>query len=193
VPRVAGLVLTGGASRRLGVDKAMLRVDDELLAERVARVLAAVADPVIEVGPGYTALPATREDPPGDGPLAALVAGAAALRARAVAGPAVVLAVDLPFVDEATVRWLATHESPDTVVPFVDGEPQTLCARYSEDALIAAAGVVASGKRSLRALLAVVPVHEAREDEWGGVTNARAFGDIDTPDDLTRSGLVPPG
>ena len=56
-------------------------------------------------------------------------------------------------------------------MPFVDGEPQTLCARYGEDALVAAAGVVASGNRSLRALLAVVPVHEAHEDEWGAVTN----------------------
>ena len=41
----------------------------------------AVADPVIEVGPGWTSgLPYVREDPPGSGPLVALWAGVEALR-----------------------------------------------------------------------------------------------------------------
>ena len=82
----------------MGTDKALLEVDGRTLAERAAAVLRAVCDPVLEVGPGVSGLPAVREDPPGAGPLAALGAGAAELARGGHAGPVLVLAVDMPFV-----------------------------------------------------------------------------------------------
>src|SRR5438105_2544862 len=59
----AGVLLTGGASRRMGLDKATLVVDGETFAQRAARVLTAACDPVIEVGSGVTVLPCAREEP----------------------------------------------------------------------------------------------------------------------------------
>jgi molybdopterin-guanine dinucleotide biosynthesis protein A len=194
VPPVAGLLLTGGASRRLGVDKATLLLDGERLVDRLARVLAGIATTVVEVGPGYSNLEAVREEPPGSGPLAALVAGAAALSAGDDGTPAVlVLAVDLPFVDAAVLAWLASHPAPGTVVPVVGGRPQPLCARYSHDALAVAPELVAAGERSMRALLSRVDVHEATEAEWGLVANARTFADVDTSEDASEFGLSAPG
>lgn len=189
----AGLLFTGGASRRLGVDKATLLVRGERLVDRAGRLLGDVCAPVLEVGPGLGGLASVREDPPGAGPLAALVAGAAALVARGHAGPTVALAVDLPFVDAALLRWLVEHGAPSTVVPIVDGVPQVLCARYGTDALAVAPDLLASGARSLRALLDVVPVHEAGESEWGAFAAADAFADVDTPADAARAGLELPG
>lgn len=58
----AGLLLTGGASRRMGADKALLEIGGRRLADRGASVLAAVCHPVLEVGPGVSGLPAVRED-----------------------------------------------------------------------------------------------------------------------------------
>ena len=193
MPPVAGLLLTGGASRRLGVAKATLRLDGETLADRLAAVLARVAAPVLEIGPGYTSLPSVREDPPGSGPLPALAAGADELRARGVEAPAIVLAVDLPGVDVRLLEWLAAHPAPGTVVPVVDGVVQPLCARYGVDALAAAREVASSGARSLRALLAVVPVHEAPEAEWCALATRDTFVDVDTPDDVAALGLSLPG
>src|SRR5436853_644840 len=97
---VAGLLLTGGASARMGTAKADLVVTGERLADRGARLLRGVADPVLEVGPGYCrapALPLATEFDRGEGPLTALVAGAQAL-AEHGAGirPVLVLAVDMP-------------------------------------------------------------------------------------------------
>jgi molybdopterin-guanine dinucleotide biosynthesis protein A len=71
----AGVLLTGGASRRMATDKANIVWRGETLAARAARVLGAACDPVIEVGSGATGLRCVREDPPGSGPLAALLAG----------------------------------------------------------------------------------------------------------------------
>ena len=189
----AGLLLTGGSSRRLGTDKATLLVRGERLVDRSSRLLGQVCDPVIEVGAGYGEGPSVCESPPGAGPLAALGAGASALAAQGFEGAALVLAVDLPGIDVALLAWLVEHPASGTVVPIVDGMPQTLCARYGRDALGAVPALLAAGERSLRALLAAVLVHEAHVDEWGRVASAAAFADVDTPADAARAGIELPG
>jgi molybdopterin-guanine dinucleotide biosynthesis protein A len=187
---VAGLLLTGGASRRMGTDKALLEVGGQRLAERAAAVLSAVADPVVEVGPGWSGLQAVREDPPGRGPLAAVAAGAAALRAAGHDGPVVVLAVDMPRVSVELLRLLATRDGPATTVPRADGHPQPLCARYGPDALAAVDRLLAAGGRSLRALLEALDargeVGWIEPEEWERVAEPAALADVDTPDDLRR-------
>jgi len=193
-PRCAGLLLTGGASRRFGSPKADLRVRGERLADRTARLLVAAAAPVLEVGPGASPLEAVLEDPPGAGPLAAMVAGADALAARGAADlPALVVSVDLPFLSLDLLRALATAPAADAVVPRVDRRAQPLCARYSPAALEHAGLLVADGARSMHALLDVLVVHWFDEPEWSAVVSAESFVDVDTPEDARRVGLDPPG
>jgi molybdenum cofactor guanylyltransferase len=189
----AGILLTGGRSRRLGVDKATLVVEGETLAVRSGRRLAAVCAPVIEVGDGRSGLPSVREDPPGAGPLAAVASAGAALRERGHDGAALLLAVDLPVVDEPLLRWLRDRAGEPTAVPRVDGRLQLVCARYGGDALLAAGSLVAGGVRSLHELLDVVEFDVIEESEWRTVTDAGAFADVDTPEDATSLGIKLPG
>lgn len=171
-----GLLLTGGASRRLGADKAAA------LAPRVAQVLQAAVDgPVYEVGPGYTDLPVIREAQPGQGPLAALTA--------VPHEDSLVVACDLPFVGEPLLRFLAAQSG--TVVPVVDGREQWLCARYRAEALARAAALVTAGERRMQALVDEDTVF-LDETGWGHVARARDFADVDTPEDATRLGVVIP-
>ena len=193
---VAGLLLTGGASRRMGRDKALIEVDGQRLVDRAVAVLAAVADPVIEVGSGWSTLQAVREDPPGSGPLAALAAGAAALRAAGHDGPVLVLAVDMPRVGVELLRFLAARVGPPaTAVPRADGHPQPMCARYGPDVLAAVDARLAAGGRSLRDLLESLAergeVAWVEEEAWGPVAGPDAFSDIDTPEDLQRLRQTP--
>jgi molybdopterin-guanine dinucleotide biosynthesis protein A len=187
---VAGLLLTGGASRRMGTDKALLEVEGRRLVDRAADLLAAVADPVIEVGPGWSDLPAVREAPPGSGPLAALSAGAAALRAAGHDGPVLLLAVDMPRVGVDLLRLLAERAGPATAVPRAGGHPQPMCARYGVDVLAAIDERLAAGGRSLRNMLETMAASGAvawvEPEEWEPVAGAEAFSDVDTPEDLRR-------
>jgi molybdopterin-guanine dinucleotide biosynthesis protein A len=112
------IVLAGGAGRRLGgVDKAALQIGDRSLLDRA--LAACAGRPTVVVGPPRQ-LPAgvlaAREDPPGGGPAAGVVAGFGVLRdvlagpvgdqvdARALVG---VLAVDQPGVGPQTLYRLA--------------------------------------------------------------------------------------
>jgi len=181
----AGVLLTGGASSRMASDKASIVWRGETLAVRAARVLAQVCDPVIEVGSGVSALAWVREEPPGSGPLAALLAGA---RAIAPDGPVVLLACDLPFVEAPILRVLAEWPGKPTVVPVVAGRPQFACARYGRDALDRAEAALLAGDHSLRAASAV-DHDELTEAQWCSVAPVDTFADVDTPADLRRLGL----
>ncbi len=175
---VAGLLLTGGASRRMGADKAAIVLGGETLAARGARVLSAVAEPALEVGPGRSGLEAVREEPPGQGPLAAIAAGWLALRGRGHSGAVLVLAADMPLVDDAALHALAAAPG-GSVVPVVDGIAQPLCARYSPEDLDVAVELARDGKRAMRDLLEAISPAAVEID--GAVLE-----DVDTPGDLAR-------
>ena len=186
--QVAGVLLTGGASRRMGTDKARIVVNGETLAARAARVLSAVCDPVIEVGPSVSGLPAVQEDPPGAGPLVALLAGVGALgNPRTV----VLLACDLPFVEAAAAaaaRRVAGHRHGDPggrrSVPVRVRALRRGRARRGD-------GRAALG-RCRHCARSPVPIASTSPTPSGvtSSTEPRAFADVDTPDDLERLGLA---
>jgi molybdopterin-guanine dinucleotide biosynthesis protein A len=188
---VAGLLLTGGSSRRMGRDKAELVVAGERLADHAARELTGVCEPALEIGPGRSELEAVDDDEPRAGPLVALVTGARALRARGYEGAVLLLAVDLPFADQRLLELLVRHPAAETVVPMAGGVRQSCCARYAPAALATAAELVEQGERAMHALISAVPVLEVAEAEWRAVAPADALADLDTPEDLARHGIDP--
>lgn len=196
VAGLAGILLTGGASRRLGIDKARLVVDPttgETLAARGARLLQHVcAGPVLEAGDGAGGLPAVREQPVGAGPLAALAAAGAELRARGHHGPALLLAVDMPRVDVELLELVGAWPGAPTVVPRAGGRLQPVCARYGADAMVAAESLLVAGLRRFRDLLDVVEHDVLEEAVWGPVARADVFADVDTPGDASSLGIVLP-
>lgn len=186
---VAGLLLTGGASRRLGQDKALVAVGGRACAVVVGERLAEATSPTLEVGPGRSGLPHVVEPRRGEGPLAALAVGWRALVDQGHPGPCLVLACDLPFVSVALLTLLARWPGEGTVVPVSDKVPQTLCARYSKAALDRADALVAEGARSMRALLEADPITLVAPATWRAVASPEVFADLDTPLDLRRLGL----
>jgi molybdopterin-guanine dinucleotide biosynthesis protein A len=191
---VAALLLTGGASRRMGTDKASIVGEDgRSLAVRTGDLLVTVATLAIEVGPGHSTLRAVPDDRPGDGPLAAVATGVAALERGGWLGPAIVVATDLPRLDTGLLNWLADHPFDGSVVPLVAGRPQWLCARYDRASLAGTRASVATGKRRMEDLTSGCLLHLAPSDEWGpAVATPLAPLDADTPAELaalTRDGL----
>ena len=183
---VSGILLTGGRSRRFGADKTRATFQGRTLANIAAEALTSVAATAVEVGPGVTDLPATREDPPGGGPLAAVAAGWSELTRRGATSPVIVLAADLPLVTPPFVRWLAHHPSEVSVVPTADGRLQPLCARYTADAVSMASTVLAKGRSSMHALLDAIAFAVVTPDDWREVAPLNVLDDVDEPADLER-------
>jgi molybdopterin-guanine dinucleotide biosynthesis protein A len=183
---VAAILLSGGASRRLGQDKTQLMVEGSTLAVRTAALLQRVVETTVEVGPGTSGLPATLEDPPREGPLAAISAGVDWLRERGHTGSALVVACDLPRLSEQLLRFLVEFNSPGSVVPVVRGRPQPLCAKWCQRDLDGANEYLALGVRSLQHLYEQPDVRLLNESQWQHVAREHDFFDIDTPADLQQ-------
>ena len=173
----------------MGQDKSQLIVDGSTLAVRTARLLLLVVELAVEVGPGVSGLPTTLEEPPGEGPLAAIAAGCRALRERGHVGSALVVACDLPCLSEGLLRFLVEWDSPGSVVPVVRGRPQPLCAKWGPEDLDNASQLFNHGVRSLRHLSVQPEVVLLEESSWQLVADEDEFSDIDSPADLHRFGL----
>ena len=187
---VAAAVLAGGASQRMGRDKATLAVGGVPLARRVLAAAAGVAGTVVLVAPaGHPArgLHSAVVTDPGTGPLAALRAAAAALTAPYV----LVLACDHPDLRTELLQLLvAERREGAAVVCRRAGRLEPLVALYPRAAALAAADAcLAGGERSLRQLLARLDLHVLEEPAWRAADpDGRSFADLDHPADLAAWG-----
>lgn len=182
--KIAGLLLTGGSSRRMGTDKALLIVEGERLASRLGHILSLVTQPVVEVGPGWSGLDSVRENPSGSGPLAAIAAGCTRLRQLGYGGPALVVACDLPLLTAPLLAFLANWPGGSSVLPVVEGQAQPLCARWSAPDLDAADVLVKAGQQSLRSLPVRTEAVLLDRSMWPEIVDEQHFRDVDTPEDF---------
>lgn len=184
-----GLVLAGGESRRMGVDKPGLAFGGSTLLDRMVgrlqavfpRVIVSVRTPRPDV-----AVPQVCDAHPVGGPLAGLCAGIAAVSTPWVFA----VAADMPFLHPAMIRHLAARrEGVQAVVPVIGGFPQPLAAYYATSALaVIRAQLDAPGKHSLRAALERLRVCLVDEDELQAIDpGLHSFFDLDTPADLAAA------
>ena len=145
---VTGVLLVGGASRRFGSPKALVRLGDETLAERAWERLAWCDERLAfgKVADGLP-LPFPLHDDGCDvrAPLAGLVAGLSAARFDVV----VALPVDLPSITVEALRSLASACVADAAVPQTGPLP----GAYRRGALHVLARRLRAGELALRGAL----------------------------------------
>jgi molybdopterin-guanine dinucleotide biosynthesis protein A len=179
-----GLVLAGGRSSRMGRDKAALRYEGQTQLERAMALLSAhVARAYVSVRPdqktdALRARFAQIEDRASDiGPMAGLLAAQAAHPEAAW----LVLACDLPLLDEPTLKRLigarATTALATAYRSSHDGLPEPLCTIYEPRSRAALSDYVAQGKHCPRKFLLHVGAHLIEEP------NPRALDNINTPEE----------
>lgn len=173
MPKIAGIILCGGASRRMGRPKYTLQIGGQTLLTRTVGILREVVNPVVLVaaegqeidertkslgargggGEGdknpasenhFGRVVIVRDHRPYQGPLAGMVRGLEVLPESVEA--AFVSAVDLPFLQPAFVR--AVVESlgdAEVAVPEIQGVLQPLAAVYRVSLLDRARDLAARG------------------------------------------------
>jgi molybdopterin-guanine dinucleotide biosynthesis protein A len=188
---IEGFILAGGASSRMGTDKARLRLGRKQFAEHIAEALGGVAQVVTLVGArDFSAawgMPNAPDVYSGWGALGGLHAALSACRAPWAA----VVACDLPFVTRELFRELARlREGYDAVVPVQpDGRWQPLCALYrAAPCLVQAEILIKEGERRPRALLRRVHTRAVAPEELAGLRGAELFfSNVNTPEDYLRA------
>jgi len=193
-----GVVLAGGASRRMGQDKALLRLDGgaTLLERTITRLHDAGLEEVTVVVstperahslrvavPVAGVVPFLTDETPGRGPLGGLHAALTAYPGRGV----LLVACDMPCLDVRALRLLCAPDAADVVLPRLGGRDQPLHARYGPAGLPVAARLLRQDRLAMRGLttapgLRVRVVDDAELARHG--IPATAFANVNTPADL---------
>jgi len=186
--RVLGVVLVGGASRRMGTDKAWVPYLGKPLALHMAEMLRAACDQVALVGGpverGYDrlGLPWWPDAPglAGAGPLAGL------LTALQIAPAILLVACDLPHLDVQILRRLlaASGQAP-VAIPQISGRIEPLAAVYRRAAIPVGLASLAIGSGRMSDLLGVSGARLVPGECLGTPQElAFAFHNVNSPNDL---------
>jgi molybdopterin-guanine dinucleotide biosynthesis protein A len=177
-----GAVLTGGLSRRMGTDKALVVVDGKPMVLRVAAALrAAGAAAVRTVGGDRVALAAlgldARDDPrQGEGPLGGLLTALDLADHDLV----VVLATDLAWIDAATIDALVEAAAGASAAVGRAERLEPLCAAWRVSRCRGALhGAYDAGERAVHRALAGLDAVEV-------AVAPIAVANANTPADLRR-------
>ena len=183
-PSVAGFVLAGGRSARMGRNKALLPYSDTFLVLFIARAVRAAAGSAVLVGPpdqlaglGLTVVPDLR---PGQGPLAGVEAALASTDAEW----ALIVACDMPRLSPRLLAGLvsaARSSEADAIVAASGRGPEPMCAVWRRRKVLPEVRLALDqGRRKLHDLLSRLHVEQWRSagGDW--------FENINTPADWRR-------
>jgi molybdenum cofactor guanylyltransferase len=183
---LAGVVLAGGESRRMGRDKATLPGPGgaATMAEYVVGIVAQRCEPVFVMAAPGQPVPALqarviRDDVRGLGPLPATGRG---LRAAAEAGArlAFVCAVDMPLLTAELIDdlvRLAAETGAEVVLPW-DGRSHYLAAVYRTDLAQRIEALVAAGERRMSALIDASDTQQIVLQDSRPLTNVNSEADL---------------
>jgi molybdopterin-guanine dinucleotide biosynthesis protein A len=185
--RVAGAVLAGGASSRMGRTKSLIEVGGVAMGRIVADVLdAAGCAPIAFIGGDATKLHALSGDfvadlYPGEGPLGGVLT---ALHHFEAASHVLVVACDLPLLDVETVRLLldTAAGAPETAAVVANsGRREPGLVVWNRAALADIVDVFTGGTRAVHAILERIDAVDQR-------VHPAAMQNVNRLDDVPGSG-----
>jgi molybdopterin-guanine dinucleotide biosynthesis protein A len=166
-----GLILAGGKSKRMGSSKAHLPFGDELMLQRVVRILREVVHPIVVVGAAEQPLPpleqdviVARDEVSDRGPLQGLAAGLKALEGRCEAAYA--CSCDVPLLKpQFVLRMIDLLGNHQIVVPRVGKYYEPLAAVYRLEVLSHVSNLLGLNQRRPVSLFESVDTRTVRGDD----------------------------
>jgi len=190
--RSRGYVLTGGGSRRMGEDKALLPLGGQPLALRMAGVVRQVCGNVTLVGERqkYASLgcEVVADELSGNGPLG----GIHAALAHSDAAWNLIAGCDMPFLTAdflGRLLAIAWEADADAVVP--ESPPsgyEPLCAVYARRCLPVVEDALRQGQRKVAGVFGRLRLRLVTRPEWQEYDpDGRLFWNLNTPEEYRRA------
>ena len=190
---LTGAILAGGASSRMGRDKAELEVlppsgERLTMIQLVSWSLARVCDEVLVVGGPERRGIAARPTPdlmPGSGVLGGLYSALSAATNELV----FLVACDMPYLDAAVVEKLAQlAEGHDAVVPEIDGQFEPLHAVYRRSCVQPIKAALHRGERRMISFFPAVKLRAVGDLEYSTLDpSLRSLANLNTPEEFQRA------
>jgi molybdenum cofactor guanylyltransferase len=188
---VAAFILAGGASQRMGQDKALLKLGGAPMVTRMARLAQPYVASVLIVAPleryerlGLKILP---DRWPGAGPLGGIATALGTTNAEWN----LILGCDLPYLTSEWVAWLISHalKSPaQAVVPESSRGLEPLAAMYHQNCAATLTAAVERGVRRVTEGLSELIFERISASDWRGLDPMGTFFEnVNTPEDYAKA------
>jgi len=187
---MTGIVLSGGENRRMGTDKAFLRVAGVPLIEHVLRSLQSVFQDIIIVTNAPEQYASYRVNVVTDafdmrGPLTGIYSGLI----RSSTEYNFIVACDMPYLNPALISYMAgLAKDHDVVVPSINGLLEPLHAVYRKKLIPLIEEQIKHDRRRIRELFGQVQIRFVTEQEIDHFDPTRkSFKNLNTPKDYEEA------
>lgn len=168
---VSGIILAGGASRRMGRPKALLPWGKSNLLQHLATAFEPRVDPLFIVSDGQMPLPTlpsgvqvANDTIPHQGPLVGFAHG---LKCAPEDRPLFLTGCDFPFIQPSIIDFLLDQlGDADAIVTQSANILQPLAGLYQPRIIHAVNRLIASGTRSITTLLETIDCKKISDAEW---------------------------
>ncbi len=189
---VSGFVLAGGASRRLGLDKAKLLLGSERMVDRQIRLLRTICSSVSIVGPPDnfpdTEVQVYEDEIPGKGPLGGIHTGLRRSRTEF----SLFVSCDMPFMEARFLRYLCGQalegRAPVTIPPPWANGRYPLCAILRRRVRSAIRRSLASGQNKVGRFFSKSQRRTISKAEFARAGfSPRIFYNVNTPEEYENA------
>lgn len=188
---MTGAILAGGQSRRMGFNKAFMKVDGRPIIERTVEVFGAVFEDVIIIANDILLYERLGVRVASD-----LVKGAGSLGGIYTAlfhsrsNHVFVAACDMPFLNPDVIKKMITPvKSMEAVVPFIDGTLHPMHALYSKRAAKTIKTMIDEGNLRIKEALEKLRVKRLTEEDFGGLPAKESVMNVNTREEFLGAGL----
>jgi molybdopterin-guanine dinucleotide biosynthesis protein A len=164
---ITGIVLSGGSSRRMGEDKALLYFEGQYLVSYVVSALESVCQQILVVAQpqqdlSFLGKTVVHDLTPGYGALMGLYTGLK----NAPTDRILAVACDMPFLQPKLLEHLIHVDvKADVVVPKIDGHFEPLLAIYSKNCLDTIENMINNSQKCIYDFYPKVRVREISQKE----------------------------
>ena len=186
----SGAILAGGQSRRMGFNKAFLELEGSTVIARAVHVMTAVfSSPAIIANDttlyGHLGLPVYPDIIKDAGSLGGIYTALYHSKDYAF-----VVACDMPWLDPGCVRRVLDNvDGEDCVIPFIYGRLHPMHAAWSKGCMNEIEAMINQGNLRINDLLKRLSIKRLTEEYFGGLPIERSVENVNTRQDLERTGL----
>lgn len=187
--QATGIILAGGKSRRMGTNKALLKVDGLTIIERIANELRKITTEIIIATNNFEDyqflnLPMVEDKIKEKGPLAGIQAGLAESKNE----KNLIAACDMPFISaELGAFLLQTLDEYEAAVPEVSGRLHPLYAAYRKETLGAVNRAIADENLKIRHFLKMVNAKTVKENDFPFPLNEKFLFNMNHPEEYEQA------
>jgi molybdopterin-guanine dinucleotide biosynthesis protein A len=185
---ITGIVLSGGSSRRMGEDKALLFFEGQCLVSHVVSALESVCREIFVVAQpqqdlSFLGKTVMNDIIPGYGALMGLYTGLK----KSPTDRILSVACDMPFIQPKLLEYLINVDvKSDVVVPKIDGHFEPLLAIYSKNCLGPIEDMINRSQKCVYDFYPKVRVREISKKELQVFDpELKSFINFNTPKELT--------